>query len=130
MSHAKSITAASTAMRALAAQRAPFVAAQRLPMASRSYATPASSPPAPARAAPKPTPTNLPGSNLPGAKKYSPLTVSLVTSLAKLFGYNTQTSTAIRNASDYYDRCAERAEVEAEFFYEGAPAGSPVRAAH
>ncbi|KAL7341568.1 hypothetical protein BJY59DRAFT_719943 [Rhodotorula toruloides] len=68
-----------------------------------------------------PQPTNLPGSNLPpptSAKKYSPLTVAVVKTLAKLFGYNTQTSTAIRVTTDYYDRCAERAEVEAPFFYE------------
>ena len=84
----------------------------------RHYSTP---PAAPAqRAPPKPTPTNLPGSNLPGASKYSPLTVSLVTNLAKLFGYNSQTSTAIRTASDHYDRCAERGEIEAPFFYEGS----------
>lgn len=70
-----------------------------------------------------PQPTNLPGSNLPSpspASRYSPLTVSIVTKLAKLFGYHSQTSTAIRTTSDYYDRCAERGEVEAAFFYEGA----------
>lgn len=71
------------------------------------------------RQPPSVTPTNLPGSNLPGAGKYSPTTVKLVTGLAKLFGYNSQTSTAIRTASDYYDRCAERGELEAPFFYEG-----------
>lgn len=71
------------------------------------------------RPTPVPVPTNLPGSNLPGASKYSPITVSIVTNLAKLFGYNSQTSTAIRTASDYYDRCAERGEIEAPFFYEG-----------
>lgn len=71
------------------------------------------------RPTPTPTPTNLPGSNLPGASKHSPATVSIVTRLAKLFGYNSQTSTAIRTASDYYDRCAERAEIQAPFFYEG-----------
>lgn len=67
-----------------------------------------------------PTKTNLPGSNLPGAAKYSPITVSIVTSLAKLFGYHSQTSTAIRTASDYYDRCSERGQVEAQFFYDGS----------
>lgn len=45
--------------------------------------------------------------------------MSIVTKLAKLFGYHSQTSTAIRTASDYYDRCAERAEIQAPFFYEG-----------
>ncbi|GAA6018576.1 hypothetical protein JCM11491_006450 [Sporobolomyces phaffii] len=69
---------------------------------------------------PKPQPTNLPGSNLPAAHptRYSPLTVSVVTKLAKLFGYHSQTSTAIRTTSDYYDRCAERGEIEAPFWYE------------
>ncbi|GAA5870655.1 hypothetical protein JCM3774_001717 [Rhodotorula dairenensis] len=74
-----------------------------------------------ARPAVAPQPTNLPGSNLPSpspASRYSPLTVSIVTKLAKLFGYHSQTSTAIRTTSDYYDRCAERGEVEAPFFYE------------
>ncbi|GAA5974950.1 hypothetical protein JCM21900_002943 [Sporobolomyces salmonicolor] len=73
-----------------------------------------------ARPTPTPQPTNLPGSNLPPAapSRYSPLTVSVVTKLAKLFGYHSQTSTAIRTTSDYYDRCAERGEIEAPFFYE------------
>lgn len=73
------------------------------------------------RPTPTPQPTNLPGSNLPAAHptRYSPLTVSVVTKLAKLFGYHSQTSTAIRTTSDYYDRCAERGEIEAPFWYEG-----------
>ncbi|GAA5891243.1 hypothetical protein JCM5296_006874 [Sporobolomyces johnsonii] len=73
-----------------------------------------------ARPTPTPQPTNLPGSNLPAAapSRYSPLTVSIVTKLAKLFGYHSQTSTAIRTTSDYYDRCAERGEIESPFFYE------------
>ncbi|GAA5880221.1 hypothetical protein JCM16303_001258 [Sporobolomyces ruberrimus] len=72
------------------------------------------------RPTPTPQPTNLPGSNLPAARptRYSPLTVSIVTKLAKLFGYHSQTSTAIRTTSDYYDRCAERGEIEAPFWYE------------
>ncbi|KAK4056911.1 Serine carboxypeptidase 3 [Microbotryomycetes sp. JL221] len=69
-----------------------------------------------ARSVPKPT--NLPGSNLPEPAKYSPATVSLVTKLAKLFGYNSETASAIRTTSDFYDRCAERGEVESSFFYE------------
>ncbi|GAA6062137.1 hypothetical protein JCM10212_003172 [Sporobolomyces blumeae] len=79
----------------------------------------ASSAPTP-RPTPTPQPTNLPGSNLPQAHptRYSPLTVSIVTKLAKLFGYHSQTSTAIRTTSDYYDRCAERGEIEAPFWYE------------
>lgn len=80
-----------------------------------------------ARPSVAPQPTNLPGSNLPSpssASRYSPLTVSIVTKLAKLFGYHSQTSTAIRTTSDYYDRCAERGEIEAPFFYEGACSGA------
>ena len=80
-----------------------------------------------ARPSVAPQPTNLPGSNLPSpssASRYSPLTVSIVTKLAKLFGYHSQTSTAIRTTSDYYDRCAERGEIEAPFFYEGASSGT------
>ena len=34
-------------------------------------------------------------------------------------GYNQNTSIAIRATSDYYDRCSERDEREASFFYEG-----------
>ncbi|GAA5997765.1 Cbp3p [Rhodotorula paludigena] len=128
-------TALRTATRTAQATRAPPAVAQ----AWRSYASSSSSPSsqsatgtdaqgAPvastsssARPTSTPQPTNLPGANLPptaGAAKYSPLTVSLVTKLAKLFGYHSQTSTAIRTTSDYYDRCAERGEIEAPFFYE------------
>ncbi|KAG0667124.1 Protein cbp3, mitochondrial [Rhodotorula mucilaginosa] len=90
---------------------------------SASSAAGASSLPSSGAARPSvaPQPTNLPGSNLPSpssASRYSPLTVSIVTKLAKLFGYHSQTSTAIRTTSDYYDRCAERGEIEAPFFYE------------
>ena len=95
--------------------------------ASTSASSAAGSSPLPpsgaARPSVAPQPTNLPGSNLPSpssASRYSPLTVSIVTKLAKLFGYHSQTSTAIRTTSDYYDRCAERGEIEAPFFYEGA----------
>ncbi|GAA5909926.1 Cbp3p [Sporobolomyces salmoneus] len=107
-----------------------------LPSSIRTYSsTPSSSSPTPAPNASEPhnntsasahrptltpQPTNLPGSNLPSAHptRYSPFTVSIVTKLAKLFGYHSQTSTAIRTTSDYYDRCAERGEIEAPFWYE------------
>lgn len=69
------------------------------------------------------TSTELPGvetaSTSRPAREYSPLTKRFVWALARLLGYNTTTSTAIRTTSDFYDRCAERAEVEAPFFYEG-----------
>ncbi|KAJ9475374.1 Protein CBP3, mitochondrial [Pseudozyma hubeiensis] len=50
-------------------------------------------------------------------KPYSPITVSIVKGLAKLMGYNSLTSTSIRVTSDLYDRCAERAHVERNFWY-------------
>lgn len=105
-------------IRAIVAARAAPRPAVLVPLV-RSYTTPSTPTPTTPRQTPSATPTNLPGSNLPGAGKYSATTVSLVTGLAKLFGYNSQTSTAIRTASDYYDRCAERGELEAPFFYEG-----------
>ncbi|GAA5970750.1 hypothetical protein JCM11641_004439 [Rhodosporidiobolus odoratus] len=122
--------AARTALRTSARVQQPLLVptAQRA-AAVRSYATSPPDPSTPAsttatssstahRPTPTPQPTNLPGSNLPGAAKYSPLTVSVVTKLAKVFGYHSTTSTAIRNTSDYYDRCAERGEIDSAFFYE------------
>ncbi|PWY97367.1 hypothetical protein BCV70DRAFT_202949, partial [Testicularia cyperi] len=53
----------------------------------------------------------------PSEKPYSPITVAVVKGLAKLMGYNSTTSTAIRVTSDLYDRCAERAHVERNFWY-------------
>lgn len=53
----------------------------------------------------------------PPPKKHSALTVSVVKGLARLMGYNSVTSTAIRVSSDLYDRCAERADLEADFWY-------------
>ncbi|GAA6007813.1 hypothetical protein JCM10207_004882 [Rhodosporidiobolus poonsookiae] len=123
-------TAARTALKSAARPRQPRVLAPALPAAfARPYSSPSSPTPQPdapaasssstaARPIGTPQPTNLPGSNLPGASKYSPLTVSVVTKLAKLFGYHSATSTAIRTTSDYYDRCAERGEIESAFFYE------------
>jgi len=43
---------------------------------------------------------------------------SLIKGVAKVMGYNTRTATAIRTTSDYYDRCSERDEREATFFYD------------
>ncbi|BGO99443.1 Serine carboxypeptidase 3 [Rhodotorula toruloides] len=125
---ARTLVATSARSARLAIARPAPVAAARFSSAPTPSPSPAS-PTAPAGSATShvhrptrtPQPTNLPGSNLPpptSAKKYSPLTVAVVKTLAKLFGYNTQTSTAIRVTTDYYDRCAERAEVEAPFFYE------------
>ncbi|KAM0787582.1 hypothetical protein ACM66B_003652 [Microbotryomycetes sp. NB124-2] len=115
MSLSRSHTAARIASRA-ARQNAPASSSLSLPL----YLTtrPSSSTSSAERPAPRPKPTNLPGSNLPEPAKYSPTTVSVVTKLAKLFGYNSQTSSAIRTTSDYYDRCAERGELESPFFYE------------
>ncbi|GAA6027527.1 hypothetical protein JCM8097_007906 [Rhodosporidiobolus ruineniae] len=125
MSSATARTALRTAARASAPRVAPAV---RPSVSARLYSSSPSSPQdgaasasdaaSSSRPTSQPQPTNLPGSNLPGAAKYSPLTVSVVTKLAKLFGYHSTTSTAIRTTSDYYDRCAERGEVESAFFYE------------
>ncbi|GAA5849526.1 hypothetical protein JCM8547_000484 [Rhodosporidiobolus lusitaniae] len=125
-----SAPAARTALRSAARASQPALLPSARPASAlRAYSSSPSSPPsspsdAPAasssssRPTPTPQPTNLPGSNLPNASKYSPLTVSVVTKLAKVFGYHSATSTAIRTTSDYYDRCAERGEIEAPFFYE------------
>ncbi|EIM23613.1 hypothetical protein WALSEDRAFT_59290 [Wallemia mellicola CBS 633.66] len=40
-------------------------------------------------------------------KQHSDLTKKVAFGIAKLFGYNSDTSTAIRTTSDYYDICAE-----------------------
>ena len=53
----------------------------------------------------------------PSKEPYSPVTVAIVKGLAKLMGYNSLTSTSIRVTSDLYDRCAERAHVERNFWY-------------
>lgn len=53
----------------------------------------------------------------PSQKAYSPVTVALVKGLAKIMGYNSTTSTAIRVTSDLYDRCSERAHAERHFWY-------------
>lgn len=53
----------------------------------------------------------------PRKEPYSATTVSIVKGLARLMGYNSTTSTAIRVTSDLYDRCAERAHVERHFWY-------------
>lgn len=53
----------------------------------------------------------------PSKEPYSPATVAIVKGLARLMGYNSLTSTAIRVTSDVYDRCAERAHAERNFWY-------------
>jgi cytochrome b pre-mRNA-processing protein 3 len=53
----------------------------------------------------------------PPPKKHNALTVALVTGLARLMGYNNTTTRAIRVTSDFYDRCAERADRNADFWY-------------
>lgn len=55
----------------------------------------------------------------PPPKAHSKLTVFFVTLLGRLMGYNTTTSSAIRISSELYDRCADRAEREADFWYNG-----------
>lgn len=48
-------------------------------------------------------------------KEHSELTKKVAFGVAKLFGYNSDTSTAIRTTSDYYDRCSEWEEKQTEF---------------
>lgn len=50
---------------------------------------------------------------------YSPLTVSLVKGLAKLMGYNSKTSTAIRVTSDLYDLAAQQSHFDEHFWHNG-----------
>ncbi|PWN94724.1 hypothetical protein FA09DRAFT_283404, partial [Tilletiopsis washingtonensis] len=50
-------------------------------------------------------------------RQYSPLTVRLVEGLARVMGYNSTTSTAIRVTSDLYDECAQRS-VQDPFWHE------------
>jgi cytochrome b pre-mRNA-processing protein 3 len=58
----------------------------------------------------------------PGSmESMSPLKQSVMKGIARVMGYNTRTATAIRATSDYYDRCSERDEKEATFFYDGTP---------
>ncbi|PWN88607.1 hypothetical protein FA10DRAFT_268784 [Acaromyces ingoldii] len=71
---------------------------------------------APAKEAGRLQPSPL-SPSAPPPKKHSALTVSLVKGLARIMGYNSTTSTAIRVSSDLYDRCAERADIEAAFWY-------------
>ncbi|KAK0557183.1 Serine carboxypeptidase 3 [Tilletia horrida] len=49
---------------------------------------------------------------------YSPVTVAVVKTLAKMMGYNTRESTAIRVTSDLYDACTDAVELNADFWYE------------
>lgn len=51
------------------------------------------------------------------AKKHNALTVAIVKGIARLMGYNSTTTTAIRVTSDLYDRCAAQADKEADFWY-------------
>ncbi|EST08683.1 Ubiquinol-cytochrome c chaperone/UPF0174 [Kalmanozyma brasiliensis GHG001] len=81
-----------------------------------------STPHTPAKQPPKPAPllhtSQLsPSAPAPASKPYSPVTVTLVKTLAKLMGYNSLTSTSIRVTSDLYDRCAARAHAERHFWY-------------
>lgn len=53
-------------------------------------------------------------------RSYSPFVVRLVKWAAGLMGYSSDTSTAIRTTSLYYDRIAQRADQESDFLYIGA----------
>ncbi|EPQ28070.1 uncharacterized protein PFL1_04397 [Pseudozyma flocculosa PF-1] len=125
MTRLASSSASSQALGALVHLRPSATTAARLATSARS--TDASRP------APRSNPSKTPASHTapllhrsqlsPSAppalpkKSYSPFTVSVVKGLAKLMGYNSLSSTAIRVTSDLYDRCAERAHVERNFWY-------------
>ncbi|KDN44133.1 hypothetical protein K437DRAFT_225117 [Tilletiaria anomala UBC 951] len=64
--------------------------------------------------------TLSPSAPPPSEKGYSRLTVAVVRALAKLMGYNRMGSSAIRVTSDLYDRCAEVAELQKDFWYHDA----------
>jgi len=49
----------------------------------------------------------------------APSAGGLLGGIAKIMGYDTRTSAAIRTTSDYYDRCSERDEKEGTFWYDG-----------
>lgn len=49
----------------------------------------------------------------------APAAKGLLGGIAKIMGYDTRTSAAIRTTSDYYDRCSERDEKEGTFWYDG-----------
>jgi len=48
---------------------------------------------------------------------YSPITVAVVKTLAKMMGYNSRESTAIRVTSDLYDACVDAVELNAHFWH-------------
>lgn len=56
----------------------------------------------------------------PSRQQYSPTTVALIKGIGRLMGYNFVRSKAINVTGDLYDRCAQRAEAEAHFWYTGA----------
>lgn len=53
----------------------------------------------------------------PSRTEYSPTTAALLKGLGRLLGYNFMRSKAINVTGDLYDRCAQRAEAEAHFWY-------------
>lgn len=63
--------------------------------------------------------SSLPVTSSNTIKSPSPATQGLLGGIAKLMGYDTRTSAAIRTTSDYYDRCSERDEKEGTFWYDG-----------
>lgn len=53
----------------------------------------------------------------PEVKQHGKATVAIVKLVGRLLGYNSLSSKAIRVTSELYDRCAERADLEADFWY-------------
>jgi len=87
------------------------------PRAAASTPTPGSRPLAKAE-----DPTNK-SARVPAAEHsvpvHSELKKKLVRMAAKLMGYNSRTTTAIRVTSDLYDRCAERWDLDKDFWQGG-----------
>lgn len=87
-------------------------------LAQSSSKPPSNTPPPAAQSQSQLSPSPLSPSARP-PRKHNALTVALVKGLARLMGYNNTTTRAIRVTSDLYDRCAERADKEADFWYGG-----------
>ncbi|KDQ08479.1 hypothetical protein BOTBODRAFT_179831 [Botryobasidium botryosum FD-172 SS1] len=89
-----------------------LVAARRAPRLARTLA--AATAPLPPPPPPRSTPASPPHQRAPP----SPTSVAFVKTLAKLFGYNSKSSTAIRETRTLYALCKDREDAEADFFHQ------------
>ncbi|KAE8223896.1 hypothetical protein CF319_g3133 [Tilletia indica] len=122
LSHSANATTSTHSSRSVsAAQSFSSSATQQLPSPSSSNISTS-----------KPVPSSRPQGSSSGAhvsrlsprappqrqEPYSPITVAVVKTLAKMMGYNSRESTAIRVTSDLFDACADAVELNAHFWYE------------